>query len=199
MNKSFIFFFLIFFTSFPSWSSESKHLLKPKKTFTEYGVITTENRNIIKPETFHTIETGLINNVPYKFSYTDGRGKFGQWEVGCKKDPITDVKNCYTNNGKIWIKLKQNKQFEVYISTARYGRTNVIVRVDQYPIISTTEQSNGVFTALQSAVIIQQMQSGTTITSRSEWPHNYQETETVELIGFQPALQYVIWALSTIE
>lgn len=199
MNVSFRFFFLIFFVSFSSWSSESKKLLKSQETFTEYGVVTTENRSIIKPEKFHTIETGLIDNVPYKFSYTDGSGKFGQWEVGCKKDPITDVKNCYTYNGKIWIKLKQNKQFEVYISTARYGRNNVIVRVDQYPIISTTQDSNGVFTALQSAVIIQQMQSGTTITSRSEWPQNYQETETIETKGFQPALQYIIWALSKIE
>jgi hypothetical protein len=159
-------------------------------------------------------ETGELNGVAYSFFYTDGSGTFAgasgntatykdkrdtNWEVQCKKDPVTDRKHCQMKIKDLWIFVYPKGGVTVSIGHEHYPGSNVTIRIDQSAPISTAHH-DGDFDPQTSLRLIRQLKKAKSVTTRyMGWPYRSWNDETWELYGFNEAFSYLTWAVNRIK
>ena len=160
-------------------------------------------------------ETGELNGVTYWFYYSDGSGTFvgasgntgtykdrtgTNWDVQCKKDPVTDRKRCQMKIKDLWLFVYPKGRVTVSIGHEHYPGSNVTIRIDQGGPISTSASNDGDFSPQTSLRLVQQLKKAKSVTTRyMKWPYRSWEDETWELYGFNEALAYVTWAVERIK
>jgi hypothetical protein len=194
-------------TAASAQTGDKPTLIRSDTTFTQTGVVdTTESGKR---------ETGELNGVPYSFYYSDGSGTFvgspgntgtykdrtdTNWDVQCKKDPITDSKHCQMKLKDLWLFVYPKGRATVSIGHEHYPGSAVTIRIDQGPPISTSARNDGDFDPQISLRLIQKLKNAKVVTTRyMKWPYRSWEDETWEIYGFNEALAYVTWAVERIK
>lgn len=157
-------------------------------------------------------ESGSLNDITYRFFYSDGSGSFlgvkggslepgnyrQNWQIGCKKDAIEDTKLCFMKISSLLIVITGKDKYSVSIGSDNYPGTPVAIRIDGgEPIKGGTE---GIFTGAESDKILAQLKKGKeVITRHQKFPKEYSTDDTFELYGFNETFQYINWAFSKIK
>lgn len=160
-------------------------------------------------------ETGELNGVIYRFYYSDGSGIFvgkpgnagtymdrtdTNWDVQCKKDPVTDRKHCQMKIKDLWLFVYPKGRVTVSIGHEHYPGSSVTIRIDQGAPISTSAHQDGDFNPQTSLRLVQQLKKAKSVTTRyMKWPYRSWDDETWELYGFNEALAYATWAVDRIK
>jgi len=164
-------------------------------------------------------EVGEINGVQYYFSYTDGSGSFAgnkeskvhssnhwerdlerDWEVKCKKDPITDKKMCYMKTRELLVILYGNGKSIVSIGHDNYPGSTVAIRIDGEAPIIGPQTNTGDLPTTGSTKVIERLKKAKFVTTRyMKWPYKGWVDDTWEVFGFNEAFQFLTWAVNRIN
>lgn len=159
-------------------------------------------------------ENGTLNGILYEFFYSDGSGIFAgtegnsirplersNWNVGCRKDPITDEKSCYMDKASLRVWVDNKRHSEIYIGVNHYPGSPIVIRIDGgKPLAINSRMFNGSFGFRSSPAIIAKLSKARTYTTRyQEWPYRDYNDDTQTTYGFNESLQYIKWAVDHIR
>lgn len=159
-------------------------------------------------------ETGVLNGVPYRIHFVDGSGIFGgtrdsalhamepignNWQVGCKRDAISDQKLCHMYRRDLWVYVTSTGQTMVAVGHEHFPGSSVAVRIDGAAPFSASAAKEGYFSAAASSKIAQQLRVAKSLTTRYvKWPYKAPIDDSWEPYGFAEAFQYINWAVRRI-
>lgn len=177
--------------------------------------ITPERRKLVGLPAFEPlrVEIGTINEVSYRFYYSDGSGSFEgskgngidykrdvgeNWSVSCEKDPIDDSKYCVATKNGLYIFNFSKSGLYVSVGSNNYPGSEVAIRVGTNPAFFSNEKAQ--FNGAKGSEVLKAFTDGKQVTIRyQEWPKGYDTVRTFDLYGFNEASRYIKWAVSKIK
>ena len=155
--------------------------------FMQDGTVEMSELKLFSTGEVNKTEKGVLNGVHYSFYYTDGSGTFSgtpgntgnvmepsesNWDVACKKDPITDKKMCHMKMKDLWVYVYENGKTIISIGSEHFPSSSVTVRIDGGAPFTTSSANDGDFPANTSAKLIEQLKRAKSLTTRyMKWPY----------------------------
>lgn len=168
--------------------------LTTDKKFSEQGTASTVEGKLI--------EEGQINDVIYRFYYSDSGGPFNsngtKWSVYCTKDQITDRKNCVMSTDGLLVVLYPRGVSAISIGADHFPGSAIIIRIDGGKAISAA--NGGPFSKQASQDIVKRLVNAKKVNTRyMEWPYQTWDDKTFDLYAFKEAYSYMQWAINRIK
>ena len=149
-------------------------------------------------------ERGDYQGIGYHIFYTDGSGVIqgeegkpldvadhkDNWKLRCRKNPADKLSRCVLEKGDLLIHRYQDGSFMVDVGNNKKPGSELLVRVDDNAAITAEAQVG--FTQAQTRLILEQMQTGKTLSTRYDDASNAWQTEkTISLFAYPQAAAIV--------
>ena len=161
------------------------------------------------------VEHGVLNGVHYRFYYKDGSGTFAgtngnvgnvmepsdsNWSVGCSKDVMNDLIQCYMHMRHLWIFTYPSGATTIHVGTEHFPNSTAALRIEKGTPYTAPAGSDGMFNKQVSTKIIRNLSNGRMVATRyMEWPYESWVDEQWTLFGFEEAYKYIQWATQHIK
>jgi hypothetical protein len=151
-------------------------------------------------------QSGTLNGVPFTL-YADSASvdavkdkRSGSldlrdaWDVGCRRDKMTNRKSCSVNRGDLYVFVYQSELIKVSIGAEHFPGSATSIRVGSKRF-DTTDR-DGDFP--QSTAILTSMKDGTQVVTRfMKWPYRQWVDDEFDVYGAQVAVKVAQWLLKT--
>ncbi|WP_162887109.1 hypothetical protein [Pseudomonas syringae] len=185
--------------------ADKQEIISRNSPLFEGGVITCrvgwDYRNTSQNERLR-IETGSVNNIKYRFYYTDGSGSIQgdsrstldtikdlnlvNWDTACKTDGMDDKRWCYISKKDLTIGIWKDGSTFISIGHDHFPSSQIAIRIDQSPPLTAPEKTG--FDSKQVGEILSSLKKGQKVLTRyQEWPYERNKDVTIDLYGFNEA------------
>jgi hypothetical protein len=156
-------------------------------------------------------ETGIVDGLPYRFFYSDGKGLFAgspgnelngrdkdgsNWSVRCTKDAMSDERTCLVLRQDLFVSVSNRQKPMLGIGHNHFPGSTIALRIDGQPAVTEPVRPAGLFPAKVGERLIAQLGQAKSISTRYiAWPQRNLVDATWEPHGFQSAYRYASWAV----
>lgn len=138
-------------------------------------------------------ERGEVDGRDF-YIYANGRAMYGQWQLYCSTDKMTDDRSCTVVQEDFWVSVEKGGVAALVIGDKHQPGTLVHLRLDKAaPVTSKTFGWSGKTAA---KLVADASKAQTLFTRFTRWPEDAPTTRTISAEGLGVALRIAQWMVN---
>lgn len=148
---------------------------------------------ITNPMLTSAFEHGELEGRDY-YIYSNGRAMYGQWQLYCSTDNMTDARSCTVMQEDFWVSVEKGGVAALVIGDKHHPGTPVQLRLDKaQPVTSKTFGWSGKAAA---KLVADATKAQTMFTRFTRWPEDAPTTRTMSAEGLSVAIRIAQWMVN---
>ncbi len=138
-------------------------------------------------------EKGEIDGRDF-YIYASGRAMYGQWQIYCSTDKMSDARSCTVTQEDLWISVEKGGVASVIVGDKHHPGTPVQLRLDKAAPI--TSKAFGWSGKAAAKIVSDASKSENIFTRYTRWPNDVPTTREISAEGLATSVRIAQWMVA---